>query len=86
MRWLDGITDAMNMNLGKLRKMVRDREAWRAAVHWGHKEWDMTGQLNNTHAKAMPVILNGCKTLGRFLAPLNGSFLSFKTGIIIFHS
>ena len=28
MRWLDGITDAMNMNLGKLRKMVKDREAW----------------------------------------------------------
>ena len=33
MRWLDGITDAMNMNLGKLREMVRDREAWRPAVH-----------------------------------------------------
>ena len=33
MRWLDGLTDAMNMNLGKLREMVRDREAWRAAVH-----------------------------------------------------
>ena len=32
MRWLDGITDAMNMNLGKLRGMVRDREAWHAAV------------------------------------------------------
>ena len=68
------------------KRSGRDREAWRAAVHWGHKEWDMTGQLNNTHAKAMPVILNGCKTLGRFLAPLNGSFLSFKMGIIIFHS
>ena len=33
MRWLDGITPAMNMNLGKLREMVRGREAWRAAVH-----------------------------------------------------
>ena len=32
MRWLGGITDAMNMNLGKLREMVRDRQAWHAAV------------------------------------------------------
>ena len=33
MRWLDGITDSMDMNVGKLQKMVRNREAWRAAVH-----------------------------------------------------
>ena len=33
MRWLDSITDAMNMNLGKLQEMLTDREAWRAAVH-----------------------------------------------------
>ena len=33
MRWLESITDAMNMNLGKLWKMVKDREAWCAAVH-----------------------------------------------------
>ena len=42
MRWLDGITDLMHMSLGELRELVMDREAWRAAVHCGCKQLDMT--------------------------------------------
>ena len=56
MRWLDGITDSVDMSLSKFLEIVKEREAWRAAVHGGHKKLDVTERLN-THTHILISVL-----------------------------
>ena len=83
MRWLDGITDAMDVNLSEVRELVMDREAWRAVIHGIAR--NRTRLSNWTELMSIGVIFNLSSVLVRELRALPELFLSLSSATLLTH-
>ena len=85
MRWLDGITDSMDVSLSKLREMVKDREAWRAADHGVAKSWTRVNTTTLLAHLALPATSNSLnKSLPFFWS--SGNFGAILDSLLFFQS